>query len=615
LGEFLKKKLGRPIQIAYAEALASPAVGGAETVDLIVGKFSVVVFDAEEVELAVRPIAMLTGKGGSLSQTGLFVVRQDDAAQSIEDLMGYRLLFGAEDSDEKRSAAFAALEAFDVPVPDEVQAKSSCSTAALAVVENDADGAIVSSYAMPLLEGCGTIEKGELRIVGVTDPVPFIGIFATDRVDREMENSLTTALAEVRNDAALLAAMESKNGFIRLPAIKGEFSDAGHGWNDWRGPGRDAICSDVPSDLPAEKRLLWSRTLTGAGMSGLAVAGGRVVVVDKDLDETHDIFHCLDADTGREFWRISYPAEGRMDFTNSPRANPVICEGLVYLLGAFGDLHCVELDTGRVVWRKHLAEDFGAKRPMWGYCSTPLVVSDKLIVNPGAEDAALVAMDRRTGKELWRSPGDPPGYAAFVLATLGGVRQIVGYDVASLGGWDPDTGKRLWRLVPEFDGDFNVPTPIVVDGRILVSTENNGTRLYGFGRDGRIQPEPLAVNEDLAPDTSTPVVVDGMVFGSFAGLMCLDLEDSLETLWEADDEDDLTQYCAFIAGNGHVLVMSQSGRAFLMKASKSEFDCKATLDLFDDVPLEDRDVWSHPALIENRLYVRNLLGVYCFLLD
>jgi len=615
LGTFLKKRLGRPVQVAYAEALASPTVGCPETADLFIGKFSVVVFDAEQVELAVRPIAVLSGKDGSLSQTGLFVVRQDDAAQSIEDLMGYRVLFGAADSDEKRSAAFAALEAFDVPLPDEIQAKSSCSTAALAVVENDADAAVVSSYAMPLLQGCGTIEKGELRIVGVTDPVPFIGVFATARVDQEMENALMAALADVRNDAALLAAMESKNGFIRLPAIKGEFSDAGRGWNDWRGPGRDAISSDVPRDLPAEKRLLWSRTLTGPGMSGVAVADGYVVVADKNLDETHDIFRCLDADTGRELWKIAYPAEGRMDFTNSPRANPVVCEGLVYLLGAFGDLNCVELDTGQIAWKNHLAKDFDAKRPMWGYCSTPLIVGDKLIVNPGAEDASLVALDRRTGKVLWQSPGDPPGYAGFVLAKLGGVRQIVGYDVASLGGWDPETGKRLWRLVPEFDGDFNVPTPIVVDGKILVSTENNGTRLYGFDDDGRIRPEPLARNEDLAPDTSTPVVADGMVFGSFAGLMCLDLEDGLKTLWEADDVDDLTEYCAFIAGNSHVLVMSQTGRVFLVKASKIGFDCRATLDLFDDVPLEDRDVWSHPALIGNRLYVRNLLGVYCFLLD
>src|ERR1039458_5029996 len=57
----------------------------------------------------------------------------------------------------------------------------------------------------------------------------------------------------------------------------------------------------------------------------------------------------------------------------------------------------------------------------------------------------------------------------------------------SLGGWDPQSGERLWTLTPPAEGDFNVPTPLAVDGKVLLATENNGTRLYGFGNDGKIQ--------------------------------------------------------------------------------------------------------------------------------
>jgi len=608
LAAFLETKLERPVEIAFGEALASPQIGDVETVDVIIGKFSVVTFDASKTGLGIRPIAMLSDKDGSIMQNGLFVVRQNDPAQWIEDLAGYRLLFGQEDSDEKRSAAFATLEAFDVPLPEEVQSKASCSTAALAVAEGDADACVVSSYAMPLLEGCGTVKKGELRIVGVTDPVPFIGVFATDRVDEDDERRLSRTLLDIATDAELLTAMESKHGFIHLPAI------ASAAWSDWRGPGRHAISEDVPNDLPSKKQALWSRTLTGPGMSGLAVADGYVVVADKNLDETHDVFRCLDADTGRQVWSITYSAAGEMDFTNSPRANPVIHDGLVYLLGAFGDLHCIQLKTGRIVWKKHLARDFAAERPTWGYCSAPLIVDNNLIVNPGAKDASLVALDRRTGELRWATAGRAPGYACFVLARFGGVRQIVGYDATSLGGWNPETGERLWELLPEYEGDFNVPTPIVVDGRILVTTENNGTRLYGFDAAGRIQPKALAVNEHLAPDTATPVVFDGMVLANYGGLMCLDVEDGLKSLWETSNED-LGQYCTLTAGNGHALVTTQTGKLYLLKADRRKFDCVATLNLFDDVPLEDRDVWSHPALVGNRLYVRNMLAVYCFLLD
>ena len=349
-------------------------------------------------------------------------------------------------------------------------------------------------------------------------------------------------------------------------------------------------------------------------MAGLAVADGCVVVADKDLDGVRDIFRCLDADTGRERWKIAYPAAGAMDFTNSPRANPVIHDGLVYLLGAFGHLHCIELTTGLTVWKKHLPSDFGAGQPMWGYCSAPLLAGDRLIVNPGAPDAALVALDRRTGKESWRTSGRAPGYATFILAELGGRLQAVGYDVLTLGGWDPQTGRRLWELTPELPGDFNVPTPVAAAGRLLVSTENNGTRLYGFDNQGRIQPDPLAVSEDLSPDTSTPVLADGMLLGNFGGLVCLDLDDGLRTLWETQD-DDFCDYCSFIAGNGHVLVTTQSGRLHLLKSDKQRCRRVATLELFEDVPAADREVWSHPALVGNRFYVRNLLAAYCFVLE
>jgi outer membrane protein assembly factor BamB len=612
LGKFLEKELGRPVEIRWAESLSSPRARARTGVDLVVGKFSEVVFDARKIGLGVRPLAMLTDKAGSVTQAGLFVVRKDDAARSIEGLKKRRILFGPRESAEKRAAALAALEAFDLPATPAASSPS-CSTAALAVVEKEADAAVISSYAMPLLEGCGTVDRGALRIVGRTDPVPFIGVFATDRVSAAGAEKLLRALLAAGKQPALLEALESRDGF--LPLMRTGNGGAGDlpEWSDWRGPRRTAITADVPERLPRVKRLLWSRTLTGPGMAGLAVASGRLLVADKGPEDETDIFRCLDADTGEELWKLAYPAAGEMTFTNSPRATPVVHGGLVYLLGAFGDLHCVKLASGEVVWKKNIIKEFGSRLPTWGMSSTPLLAGDKLIVNPGAEKASIVALDPRSGKVLWAAPGEPPGYASFILAEFGGVRQIVGYDAISLGGWDPDTGKRLWRLVPELEGDYNVPTPIAVGRRLLVATENNGTRLYSFDDSGRINPAPIAMNEDLAPDTSTPVVLDGMVFGNAGRLVCLDPANGLRMLWDAD-EDSFVSYCSFIAGDGRVLVLSQEGTLWLVKATKSRFAPISKLELFDDLPEEERDVWSHPALVGNRFYVRNSLGVYCFLL-
>ncbi len=219
-----------------------------------------------------------------------------------------------------------------------------------------------------------------------------------------------------------------------------------------------------------------------------------------------------------------------------------------------------------------------------------LVAGDALSVNPGAKKASLAALDRRTGKRLWSTPGGPPGYAAFILAELGGRKQIIGYDAISLGGWDTQTGRRLWRLVPQFDGDFNVPTPIALGGRLLVATENNGARLYGFDSQGCIRPKSLAHNEDAVPDTSTPVVLDNLVFVNCGRLSCLDLDDGLKELWQCDDRNALCGYCSFIAGNGRVLVTSQSGKLLLLKADRTAYRCVASLDLFNDLPDSDREV-------------------------
>jgi len=89
--------------------------------------------------------------------------------------------------------------------------------------------------------------------------------------------------------------------------------------------------ADVPLRLPKQMRILWERTLSGAGMSGVSVAAGRVVVADKTADSRNDAFLCLDANTGRELWKLAYPAPGDLDYNNSPRATPVIHDGLVYL--------------------------------------------------------------------------------------------------------------------------------------------------------------------------------------------------------------------------------------------------------------------------------------------
>jgi len=380
-------------------------------------------------------------------------------------------------------------------------------------------------------------------------------------------------------------------------------------WTDWRGPARNAVSPALPDTLPAKALFLWKRTLTGAGLSGIAATARYVVVADKSEGKDQDIFRCLEADTGKQLWSIAYATPTKLEFTNSPRATPVIHGSFAYLFGAFGDLHCVSLEHSRIIWRRNIIEDFGAELPAWGTCSTPLIVDDKLIVNPGAKDASLVALGLYAGEIIWKTPGKPAAYGSLIVGTFGGKRQIVGHDAVSLGGWDPNDGTRLWELRPPKKGDYNVPTPIDVGGRLLVATEKNGARLYDFDDNGRIRTTPVAVNRDLSPDTSTPVVANGLAFGCAGGLFCLDLNSELKTRYSVTGTKTFEEYVTLIAGNDRVLAVMIDGRLGLFEAAPDRFTPVARLQLFDNA-----EIWSHPALVGNRLYIRTMKEIACVLL-
>lgn len=383
---------------------------------------------------------------------------------------------------------------------------------------------------------------------------------------------------------------------------------AGADWPQWLGPERNGISSEVPQKLP-EKKVLWRRPMSGESHGGIAVAAGFVVV--PDLGEGKEIIRCFGAEKGEAVWSHSYPAAGKIEFGSSMRATPLTNAGKVFTLGAGGELTCLELatanedKTAKVVWRMNIAETYKATRPSWGYAASPLIADGLLIVAPGAADAALVALDPATGKEKWKTAGGIAAYASFVVGKLGGVTQMVGYDKESLGGWDLKTGRRLWSVKPENDGDFNVGTPVVVGERLLVSTENNGTRLFHFGKDGVADPKPVAKSDDLSLDMGTPVLWKGRIYATYGGLYCINADDDMKTAWSDEKKDGFSAYSACIVGNDRLMVFGESGALCLVDISGKEGQ------LLDKMTLCEK-TWSHPALADGRLYIRDAKWLYAY---
>ncbi len=622
LGDHLAKATGREVHVLFNESLAKVAgtvgAGKSARADIVIGKRSVVEADASRTGRTLLPLAALTDQEGTTTQRGLVVVRGDDPAASLADLARHRVILGPPECDEKHAAARALFGSAGIAVPDDAPCAEACSDGAEEVIgAAEPTATVISSYARPLLEGCGAIKRGDLKVIAETRDVPFVVAFVDGGLEADLREGIRAALLAVRHDPILRAAIESKRGFVEIdaePAAEAK-PPPGDGaaapgspnpdWPGWRGAGRDARVPWLPTSLPATKQVRWKQVLFNEGLGGVAVAGDRVVVGDRDAADLCDVFHGLDRRTGQRVWTLQYPAEGRLDYGNSPRATPLLHGGRAYLLGAFGHLHCVDLADGRTVWKRHLRDDFGADdKLVWGTCSSPLIVDGRLIVNPGAADATLVALDPDSGAELWRTPGAPAAFASFLACDLGGKRQLVGYDRDTCGGWDAATGSRLWTLPPRVAGDFNVPTPVQVGRGIVLVGENNGARLVAPDAAG--EPAVSATYASLVPDMHTPVATAGRVFAVHRGKMhCLDAE-SLEPLWVHPDRS-LKGHASLVASADRVLVFTAAGEMQLVDATAGRFELLARQKLFE----REVSLLAHPAVADECLYVRGPRNVLC----
>ena len=614
LATHLAHALGRPVRLGFGESLtAGLKAAKADRADIVIGKDSVVRADAAKAGATMVAAWALTDTDGSIETRGLFVVAAEDAAQSLDEIIDYAVYVGRPEHDEKHARALDALRAAGLPDPFDTHEFGSCSDAAATMLEAMQPAqivAIVSAYAKPLLEGCGAVPQDALRVIGETEPVRFITAFVDESLDLVIRDAIRDALRTVAEDDALLEKLESSCGFIPLAADEG--------WTGWRGPERTGLAGWLPDCLPETPAIVWSRPLTRGGLGGVAATRSHVVFGDRDDADERDVFRCFDAETGDTIWEVEYDAPGDLDYGNSPRATPLIHNGRVILLGAMGDLRCVKLTTGETLWKRHLVRDFTVPKAAvsaWGYCYSPIIANDRLVVSPGAPDAAVVALDPVTGVELWRTPGRPAGYGSFVTAVFGGRRHVIGFDAESLGGWDVSTGRRIWEWRPPVGGGFNVPTPVLLPGkptRVLVSNETDGTLLFTINQDGSLPAEPSDSSEDLSAEMSTPVAIGRHVIGIQDRLVALDAGDSLRTLTTLE-EPSLATYAAVIAGPAHVLTIGNGGQLALYDIADGGCSLNSTTTVLPASQESDAvcPVYSHPAIVGTRLYIRGSNDLVC----
>jgi outer membrane protein assembly factor BamB len=350
----------------------------------------------------------------------------------------------------------------------------------------------------------------------------------------------------------------------------------------------------------------------GGGFGGIAVAGGRVYLLDRQKEprEVERVL-CLDAMTGKTVWSHEYPvAYGKLDYGNGPRTTPTIHAGKVYAYGAVGHLHCLDAATGKVVWAIDTVKDLKGRFPTWGHASSPLVDQGRVVVQAGAPDGCLMAFDAATGKEVWRALADRPGYASAVIAENRETRQLLYWTAENVAGLNPATGETVWRVPFTFDYDVAISDPIHHQGIVLAGNYWTGSKAVRVPAAGE-KPTLAWEGKALSLLMSTPLARDGHVYAidRFRGLKCVELETG-KVKWEGQfvvRRGDSNPHAALVWAGDRALILNEDGDLFVARLSPEKFESVSKSKAFRP----KGRLWAHPAFADGCMFVRDDDTVAC----
>lgn len=258
-------------------------------------------------------------------------------------------------------------------------------------------------------------------------------------------------------------------------------------WPQFRGPGGKGlgVGAAAPAEWSDTKNLKWKTPLPGPGASSPILWGDRVFVtcysgygVDArdpgTIENLKRHLLCLDRATGRVLWNQTVPATmpedsyGGMGITeHGYTSNTPVTDGQgVYAF--FGKSGVVAFDfAGKQLWQADMGHESSNRR--WGSAASPILCGDRLIVNASEESQSLRALDKRTGKELWKveASGLELTYATPALIEVSGLPELVLGVPHEVWGINPATGKLKWYAQTSMSGNVG-PSPVVGNGLIYL---------------------------------------------------------------------------------------------------------------------------------------------------
>lgn len=382
------------------------------------------------------------------------------------------------------------------------------------------------------------------------------------------------------------------------------FAQSNANWPQWRGPNRDGVSKEkgLLKQWPAEgPPLAWKAAGAGRGYSSFSIANGRLFTMG--LRGDREFIIAFDVATGKEAWATPHGSAFRNDRGDGPRGTPTVDGDRLYALGGNGDLSAIEHRTGRLVWSKNILKEFGGSQIRWGISESPLIVGNKVLVNPGGPGASVVALNKNDGSVIWKSQSDGAGYSSAIPVQVNGGTQVVFFTDARAVGLDLNDGKLLWEYARPSNNVANVATPVARANRVFISSDyGTGGGVVEIKPDGKAQ--EIWFTKEMRNHHSSSVLVGDHLYGFSSAILTAMKFDTGEIAWK----DRSVGKGSLVYADGLLYCFSENGVMGLVEASPAGYLEKGRFRIQQG----ELPTWTHPVVAGGRLYLRDQDTIYAY---
>jgi outer membrane protein assembly factor BamB len=394
-------------------------------------------------------------------------------------------------------------------------------------------------------------------------------------------------------------------------------------WTQFRGPGGLGTSAEkgLPVEWSAQKNIVWKTRLPGPGTSSPVTTGNRVFLTcysgyaldAKSPGNMNDLRRhvvCVDRTTGKILWTKEFQPllpehkyHGEGSYHGYSASTPTTDGERLYVFFGKSGVYCFDLD-GNEHW--HVSVGKGIDR--WGSGASPVLYMDKLLVNASVESRSLVALDKLSGKELWRSPGINSAWNTPVLVTApGGETEVVISVQDRLLGLNLETGKELWRA--EGVHRYVCPSVVAHDGVVYAIGGGSASLAVKAGGRGDVTRTHVLWRKNKGSNVSSPLYHDGHLYWANDNdgvVFCQEAATGQFVYQERLKPSAGLIYASPVLADGKLYYVSQRSGTYVVPASP-QFKLLAH-NVFED---DNSRTNASPAVSNGQLLLRTDQYLYC----